>query len=269
MLSMSLVGSSPIDTYTRGKELFDASYFEQAAPLLSLFVEDPGNASATTIISARWMLAQAKFFTHDEKGAAKQVRWLIKQKAETPPDLPPGFEAFVNNLRAATPAPTPPTPPKPKPKENDKPGKPPPVEPSARQLPVETPPSPNAPIDVQPDARPTESTEITAPEALQPMPAWYLRGLPGGVGHLIAKDYIGGSVFMMLTVLSAAANITFLVINARALGPDGTLPATPAYPGLYIAQHVSAGVFYGILAASLIDGIAFVPSRVADKWAPP
>lgn len=290
VLTLGLVQSSPLETYKRGKELFDASYFEQAAPLLSMFIEDPGSAPAAKITGARWMLAQALFFTHDTKGAAKQVRVLLQKSAAIPDDLPPPFLAFVEDQKKAMPAPHAPMKPPPRPtgtkEPNSKEPNTKPAEPAKPTEPVKAPdtaPEPRRappdpvppPLEVAPEPRSPEAPaalqltpEGAAARELPPMPGWYLRGLPAGVGHFIAKDYVGGGVFLALTLLTAAANIALVVLNTRALGPDGTFAKSPQYPALYIAQYVTAGAFYGALAASLIDGIAFVPRRVAEKWAP-
>lgn len=256
-LTFAFVQTSPLETYSRGKELFEAAYYEEAAPLLRLFVEDPGGAAASKVTSARWMLAQALFFTKDSRGAAKQVR-LVMGKG-VPDDLPPRFAAFVEEQRRHVTKPTPS--PTPAPSPAPAPARPPAPAPApASEEVVER--SPDAPATLQ-----VAPTEIAAPiETRAQIPPWFVRGLPIGIGHFIAKDYVGGSVFMVLTIVSIAANVALIAVNARALSPDGTMPQRQ-FPA-YVAQHVTAGVFYGLLAASVIDGIAFVPQRVADKWAP-
>ncbi len=248
-----LLLSTPIETYNRGRELFKTSYYEQAAALLSLFVEDPGSAPQKTIVSARWMLAQAQFFTDDKAGAAKQVKLLHKLNADLPDDLPPAFERFVTGLKPETvlkPDP-PPIPKRERPKSQH----------PVVAKPVEQPSS--AVIAAQPSTQPGS---MEAPIVLRPppsVPPWYVRGIPGGVGHMIAKDYVAGGIFMTLTVASAVLNIVFLALNAKALQPGAS--AASANRGFYIAQHVSAGLFYATLITSLIDGIAGVPARAEKR----
>lgn len=245
-----LMLSTPIDTYNRGRELFKTSYYEQAAALLSLFVEDPGNAPQKSVINARWMLAQAQFFTDDKLGATKQVRLLYKLNADLPADLPPAFERFAVGLKPEVVKPDPPVK-----HQRPKPQPPPAV--------VAKPDQPSSVIVEAPPA--IQPASMAAPRVITraPVPPWYVRGLPGGIGHLIAKDYVAGAIFVGLTVVTAVLNIVFVALNTRALRPDLTLPGDSRQ--LYIAQHVTAGLFYATLITSLIDGIAGVPARAEAR----
>ena len=264
LVVMLTAHAASADSLADGLQAFKKTYFEEAIPLLREALAD------TTIAEkdrreAHLALAQSLYFTDQHAAAKHQLQQLLKESPSSKPSaaMSPEFQEFFAAVRdeIAKAAPSAPV------VKKKPPSLPPPpttsrVEPAPARIP-DAPPVPAAePVRAaEPVPAPAPTVQAAPPTVgYQPAP-WYLKVIPFGVGQFCNRDPIGGSVFLGLELAAVGANVGLSIVNATKRLPNGNYPANAGYPGLYIAQHVTAATAWAIGIVGVIDAFVWSPGR--------